>query len=268
MKRFLLPGLLTGLASIGMAAEDTNAAADAQQRGLEIAREADRRGEGFGDMQADLRMVLISKRGDTSERELRMKVLEGDGKSEGDKSLMIFETPRDVRGTALLTWSYKQKDDDQWLYLPALRRVKTIASRNKSGPFMGSEFAYEDMRPQEVEKYSYKYLRNEACGELECFVIERYPVDEYSGYTKQIVWIDTTAYRTWKVEYHDRKKSHLKTLESSGFKEHEGEWWRPAKMSMVNHQTGKGTDLFWDNYQFGVGLTDADFSRNSLKRAR
>ena len=136
-----------------------------EEKGLEIAREADRRGAGFGDFQADMRMVLITGRGDTSERELRVSTLEGTGE-EGDKSLTIFDTPRDVRGTALLTYSYKTRDDDQWLYLPALRRVKTIASRNKSGPFMGSEFSFEDMRGQEVEKYTYKYLRDEACGEL------------------------------------------------------------------------------------------------------
>lgn len=266
MKRYLSGALLITLTQM-VAAEPQAAGTDAEQRGLEIAREADQRGADFGDMQADLRMVLISKRGDTSERELRMQVLEGEG-DQGDKSLILFETPRDVRGTALLTWSYKNKDDDQWLYLPALRRVKTIASRNKSGPFMGSEFAYEDMRPQEVEKYTYKYLRNESCGELECFVIERYPVDEHSGYTKQVAWIDVQEYRTWKVEYYDRKKSHLKTLESSGFEHHQDQWWRPSKMSMVNHQTGKGTDLFWSEYRFGVGLSDADFTRNSLKRAR
>lgn len=268
MKHYLPGILLMVMAGGAMAAEDAAHTTEAEKRGLEIAREADRRGAGFGDMQANLRMVLISKRGETSERELRMQVLEGEG-DEGDKSLVIFETPRDVRGTALLTWSHKNQDDDQWLYLPALRRVKTIASRNKSGPFMGSEFAYEDMRPQEVEKYSYQYLREEPCADgLTCFVIERYPVDEHSGYTKQVAWIDTQEYRTWKVDYYDRKKSHLKTLESSGFEHHQGEWWRPAKMSMTNHQTGKGTDLFWSNYRFNTGLTEADFTRNSLKRAR
>ena len=152
-----------------------------EEKGLEIAREADRRGEGFGDFQANMRMVLITKRGDTSERELRVSTLEASSEEEGDKSLTIFDTPRDVRGTALLTYSYKTRDDDQWLYLPALRRVKTIASRNKSGPFMGSEFSFEDMRGQEVEKYTYKYLRDEPCGELTCFVMERYRRAEHAG---------------------------------------------------------------------------------------
>ncbi|MED5387663.1 MAG: outer membrane lipoprotein-sorting protein [Pseudomonadota bacterium] len=239
-----------------------------EERGLEIAREADRRGEGFGDFQADMRMVLITSRGDTAERALRVKTLEGDGEEEGDKSLTIFDTPRDVRGTALLTYSYKTRDDDQWLYLPALRRVKTIASRNKSGPFMGSEFSFEDMRGQEVEKYTYEYLRDESCGELTCFVMARYPSDENSGYTKQIVWIDQQEYRTWKVEYYDRKQSLLKTLTTHGFQQYQDKFWQPAKMSMVNHQTGKATDLFWSNYRYSTGLSEADFTQNSLKRAR
>jgi hypothetical protein len=270
MKPYLMILPLALTASLPAVAEDSNSGStDAAERGLEIAREADERGSGFEDMQADLRMVLISKRGETSERELRMKVLEGTGDEAGDKSLIVFETPADVRGTALLTWSYKHEDDDQWLYLPALRRVKTIASQNKSGPFMGSEFAYEDMRPQEVEKYTYKYLRQEPCADgLTCFVLERYPVDEHSGYTKQVSWIDTEEYRTWKVDYYDRKKSHLKTLTFSDFTHHDDEWWRAGKMSMENHQTGKGTDLFWNDFQFGAGLNDGDFSRNSLKRAR
>ena len=238
-----------------------------EEKGLEIAREADRRGEGFGDFQADMRMVLITQRGDTSERELRVSTLEGTGE-EGDKSLTIFDTPRDVRGTALLTYSYKTGDDDQWLYLPALRRVKTIASRNKSGPFMGSEFSFEDMRGQEVEKYTYKYLRDEPCSELTCFVMERYPTDENSGYTKQIAWIDQKEYRTWKVEYYDRKESHLKTLTMSDFARYQDKFWQPGKMAMVNHQTGKATDLFWSNYRYDTGLSEADFNQNSLKRAR
>lgn len=238
-----------------------------QNKGLEIAREADSRGEGFGDLEASMRMVLISKRGETSERELRVKTLEGKG-DEGDKGLTIFDTPADVRGTALLTWSYKNKDDDQWLYLPALRRVKTIASKNQSGSFMGSEFAFEDMRSQEVEKYTYKFLKEEPCGELTCFVSERYPTDKYSGYTRQITWLDTKEYRVQKVEYYDRKESLLKTLTMTDYKLYKDKFWRPGKMHMVNHQTGKATELFWTNYTFDAGLKESDFTQNSLMRAR
>jgi len=141
------------------------AAQTAEQRGLEIAVEADRRDTGFHDSQAAMRMILRNKRGDESTREIRVRTLEQ--LDDGDKSLTIFDKPADVRGTNFLTFTHKTGPDDQWLYLPALKRVKRISSRNKSGPFMGSEFAYEDLSSQEIEKYTYKYLRDEACGELQ-----------------------------------------------------------------------------------------------------
>lgn len=261
--RFLHATLLALLTLSGLAQAQTP-----EEKGLEIAREADRRGEGFGDFQAAMRMLLVDKRGNSSERELRVMTLEGKEEGAGDRSLTIFDTPRDVSGTALLTWSYKQKDDDQWLYLPALRRVKTIASKNQSGSFMGSEFAFEDMRAQEVEKYTYKYLRDEACGEQTCFVFERYPTDKYSGYTRQVVYMDQAEYRVQKIEFYDRKKSHLKTLTMSGYQQYKDQFWRPDSMVMVNHQTGKSTELTWSDYRFDTGLSESDFDQNALKRMR
>ncbi len=237
-----------------------------EQKGLAIAEEADRRNIGWQDSTADMTMVLRNKRGDESVRTLRVQSLEM--QDDGDKSLTIFDEPKDVRGTALLTFTHKVDADDQWLYLPALKRVKRIASRNKSGPFMGSEFAFEDLSSQEIEKYSYKYLRDEACGTLTCFVVERFPKDEYSGYTRQIAWIDQTEYRVQKVDYYDRKESLLKTLTASGYTQYLGKFWRPSENLMVNHQTGKSTVLTWDNYKFQNGLSDNDFTKNSLKRAR
>ncbi len=130
-----------------------------KEKGLAIATEADLRNQGFGDSTADMLMTLRNKHGQESTRQIRARTLEV--KDDGDKSLSIFDTPRDVKGTAFLTFSHKRGDDDQWLYLPALKRVKRISSRNKSGSFMGSEFAYEDIASQEIEKYSYKYLRDE-----------------------------------------------------------------------------------------------------------
>ena len=151
----------------------------AEQRGLEIAIEADHRDSGFHDSRASLQMVLRNKQGGESIREIRVRTLEQ--QDDGDKSLTIFDQPADVKGTNFLSFTHKSGPDDQWLYLPALKRVKRISSRNKSGPFMGSEFAYEDLSSQEVEKFTYKYLRDENCESMNCFVIERDPVDKYSG---------------------------------------------------------------------------------------
>ena len=123
-------------------------------RGLEIAVEADKRDTGFGDFTAEMVMELRNKQGDVSTRNIRLKTLEV--KDDGDKSLSIFDQPADVKGTAFLTFSHAIEPDEQWLYLPALKRVKRINSKNKSGPFMGSEFSYEDIASQEIEKYTYK----------------------------------------------------------------------------------------------------------------
>ncbi len=262
----MLKNITKGLVIISALTPFLASAETAEEKGLQIAQASDKRNQGWVDSTADLQMILRNKNGDESIRALRIKSLEGT--EDGDKSLTIFDEPKDVRGTALLTYSHKTDADDQWLYLPALKRVKRIASRNKSGPFMGSEFAFEDFSSQEVEKYTYKYLKDEACGKLTCFVVERFPVDENSGYTKQIAWIDQAEYRLQKVDYYDRKKSLLKTLTASQYTQYLSHFWRPLKNKMVNHQTGKSTDLIWKNYQFKTGLNKKDFTKNSLKRAQ
>jgi len=253
------------LAIFAAQAPSTYAASSAEARGLEIAREADQRDSGFGDQTASLVMELRNKQGDRSIREIRVKTLEVNG--DGDKSMSIFDRPADVKGTAFLTFSHSRKPDDQWLYLPALKRVKRISSKNKSGPFMGSEFAYEDLSSQEIDKYSYKYLRDETINNIDCFVIERVPNYEYSGYTRQEAWINKQHYRPEKVVFYDRKNSLLKTLTYSDYKQYLNKYWRADEMLMVNHQTEKSTLLTWSDYRFKVGLDDGDFNRNSLKRA-
>ena len=241
-------------------------AQSAEQRGLEIAEAAEAYDSGFTDFTANMIMTLRSKSGKTSSRKIRVKTLEIE--NDGDKSLTIFDQPADVKGTAMLTFSHGLEADDQWLYLPALKKVKRINSRNKSGPFMGSTFAFEDLSSQEIEKYSYKFLGEEACGEWQCYVIERKPEYKYSGYTRQVTWLDKEAYRVWKVEFYDRKKALLKTLVTSDFNQYLGHYWRPGKMDMVNHLTGKGTLLEWTDYQFQTGLSDRDFRSQSLKRIK
>ena len=241
-------------------------AQSAEERGLEIAQAAKAFDKGFIDFTANMIMTLKNKSGKTSKRNIRIKTLEVE--ADGDKSLTIFDEPADVKGTAMLTFSHGLEADDQWLYLPALKKVKRISSRNKSGPFMGSAFAFEDLGSQEVEKYSYKFLREEACGEWQCYVIERKPEYKFSGYTSQTAWIDKEGYRLAKVDFYDRKKALLKTLVASDFNQYLGRYWRPGKMEMVNHLTGKSTLLEWTDYQFQTGITDRDFRSQSLKRLK
>jgi hypothetical protein len=111
-------------------------AEDSRQKGLEVARAARAYDKGFTDYTANMIMTLKNKAGDTAKRFIRIRTLEVEG--DGDKSLSIFDEPADVKGTAMLTYAHGLEPDDQWLYLPALKRVKRISSRNKSGPFMGS----------------------------------------------------------------------------------------------------------------------------------
>ena len=237
-----------------------------EEKGLAIAVEADKRDNGWGDQIADMEMVLRNKQGEESRRTLRISTLEVQG--DGDKSLTIFDDPKDVKGTAFLSYTHALVPDDQWLYLPALKRVKRISSANKSGPFVGSEFAYEDLTSQEVEKYSYIWLKDESLDGNNCFVIERIPAYENSGYVRQIVWMDQEIYHPRKVEFYDRKNSLLKTLTMKDYKQYLDQYWRPDSMHMINHQTGKETSLVWNNYKFGNGLTERDFDQNTLKRAR
>lgn len=237
-----------------------------EEKGLAIVQEADRRDTGWVDAKAAMKMILKNKQGEESERSIRLQTLEV--ADDGDKSLSVFDAPKDIKGTAFLSFTHATTPDDQWLYLPALKRVKRIASANKSGPFVGSEFAYEDLSSQEVEKYTYKYLRDEALDGRDTFVVEAYPVYENSGYTRQVVWLDKEMYQPLRIDYFDRKNAELKTVVSSDWKQYLDQYWRPGRMEMTNHQTGKSTILLWDDYEFRTGLTDRDFDRNTLKRTR
>ncbi len=234
--------------------------------GLKIAQDARAREAGFGNFTAQQTMVLRNKHGQESQRQLRVKILEVP--NDGDKSLFVFNEPRDVQGTALLIHAHRESADDQWLYLPALKRVKRINSSNRSGSFMGSEFAYEDLTAEAVEKFTYRYLRDEPCGDLTCAISERIPVDEKSGYSRQVVWRDKDELRVWKVEYYDRKDAHLKTLTLRDYQQYLGRYWRAGEMAMENHLTGKSTVLTWTDFQFQTDLDARDFTRTGLKRAR
>lgn len=238
----------------------------AQEQGFQISQETIKRDTGWIDNTADMLMYLRNNQGQESVREVRIRTLEQ--VADGDKSLTIFDKPRDVKGTAFLSFSHPIKDDDQWLFLPALKRIKRISSHNKSGPFMGSEFAFEDISSFEIEKYTYKYLGEEYMNSLDSYKIEQYPVDKNSGYTRRIVWIDKTEYRIQKIDFYDRKDSLLKSLTYVNYKQYANEYWRADTMSMVNHQNGKSTDLQWSNYRFKTGLQESDFNKNALKRVR
>jgi len=237
----------------------------ADERGLSIAREADRRDQGFVNFTADMKMTLIDS-GSEVVRELKRSTLEVIG--DGDRSLNTFTTPRDVSGTAVLTYAHPTEPDEQWILLPALRRVKRIATNNKSGPFLGSEFSFEDLAAAEVEKYSYKLLREEPLDGDDCFVMELTPQYEHSGYSKLVQWLDKKIYQPRRIDYYDRKGELLKTLSFSEYEQFEGKHWRAKRMEMVNVISKKRTKLEWSNFRFKTPLKEGDFTVTALNRVQ
>ena len=242
------------------------ALADDASRGREIAEKADRLQRGFGDMKAKMIMILKDRRGQETRRELEASTLET--KSGGEKSLVYFNSPRDIRGTALLTHSHPGREDEQWLYLPAVRRTKRISVTGRSSPFMGSEFAYEDLVTAYPSQYDYRFLREEALRGTACFVVERYPKYKGTGYQRQQVWYDQKEYRIVQIEFFDLKNRRLKTLSLGGYKQYLDRFWEPTQARMVNHLTREATELGWRDYRFHTGLSENDFSRHALERAR
>ena len=263
---FVILGILLA-ASIPFAESSTDlVAGSAEEAGLRIATEARERQRGYEGFTANMTMTLRTKQGRESQRIVRIKVIEIDG--DGDRTLFVFDRPADVKGTAFLIHAHKNEPDQQWLYLPALKRVKGISSSNQSGSFMGSEFTYEDLGTTEVEKFSHRYLGDEPCGDLNCYKLERIPTDKESGYTKQLVWLDHEELRTMKVEYFDRRGAHLKTMTVDGYKQYLDRFWRSSLIKMVNHLTNKETDLEWSDYVFGGDLSKRDFTKTALKRVK
>ena len=231
---------------------------------------SDNSDNGFGDSRVEARMVLRNAAGQETSRELSFQTLERADNTVGDKSVVVFHTPADVEGTALLSHARILEPDDQWLYLPALARVRRISSANKSGPFVGSEFAFEDFTAVELNKYEHNYVSSgdvEIGGEtMTVDIVERFPRYENSGYSRQVSYIDQDIYQIRRIEFFDRRGDLLKTLDLADYREYGDGIWRAHVLTMTNRQTGKSTELVYSDYEFGVGLSDNDFVRGVLER--
>ena len=243
---------------------------DSERQGYEIAMRSDNSDNGFGDSRVEARMVLRNAAGQETSRELSFQTLERADNTVGDKSVVVFHTPADVEGTALLSHARILEPDDQWLYLPALARVRRISSANKSGPFVGSEFAFEDFTAVELNKYEHNYVSSgdvEIGGEtMTVDIVERFPRYENSGYSRQVSYIDQDIYQIRRIEFFDRRGDLLKTLNLADYREYGDGIWRAHVLTMTNRQTGKSTELVYSDYEFGVGLSDNDFVRGVLER--
>lgn len=236
----------------------------AAEKGLAIAVETDHRDAGFSDSVAEASMELRDAAGTSTTRRFRMLTLEQ--KTDGDRTLVVFNQPVDLSGTAVLTWSHALTADDQWLYLPALKRTKRIASKNKAAAFIGSDYAFEDLSAWEVKKFTYRFLREENLEGADCFVAENTPAYEDSGYSRQVEWVDKTMYQPRRIDYYDREGALLKSMKFSDYKLYLGKHWRAGLQTMENTKTGKSTRLQWASWRFKTGLTAGDFTADALER--
>lgn len=255
------------LAAIPALAGLAAAGGDPAVFGRQVFEQADLIESGYVDLQVQLSMVLRDARGRESQRGLRIRQLEVP--EDADKVLVVFDTPANIRGTALLSHAHVNADDDQWLFLPAIKRTKKIASRNKSGPFLGSEFSFEDLSPRDVAKYDYAYIREEQIEGQPCWVVDRFPRDKYSGYSRQRVWLDQAHLRIQRIDYVNRRDEVIKRLQVDEYQLYADRYWKPGFMRMENLRNGKSTDLIWRDYAFMQGFeAERDFSVASLRRAR
>ncbi|MBI4824039.1 MAG: outer membrane lipoprotein-sorting protein [Nitrospirae bacterium] len=212
-----------------------------------------------------LSMKLIDKKGNVKEREVvrySMKTA-----STVNKIMMIFNKPSDIKGTGLLTWEQKGRDDDQWLYLPELGKEKRIASGGKKNKFMGTDFAFEDLRPENLSTHEYNLTASETIEGKDCYVIEAIPIgkeEKESGYSKRKFWIRKDIFFTVKVEYYDKKGKHIKTQENKNPKNVSGSVWRSDEIVMEDHEENHKTTLAVQSREVNKGLKEDFFSLRQL----
>jgi len=235
------------------------------QTGREVAEKAHATQRGFVDETVETTMYLINAAGDSVVRLLVNNTIERPNSE--DYSIIQFLNPPDVRGTGLLTYQNPTGDDQQWLYLPELRRVKVISSKNKSGSFMGSEFAYEDISGNTLDRFKYEMIGEEKYNGKDCYVVNRIPTYENSGYTSIKTWYDKESSLMQRNEFIDRKNSLLKVLTFENWKKYSTGTWRADKMTMKNLQTGKTSILIFKNRKHNNGFKESDFTKRNLERS-
>lgn len=255
--------LLAGLSTMALAGRSALAETP-EAKGLRIALESDARDIGFGDYTVEGRMTLKSATGSQTDRVFTMRTLEV--LEDGDKRLIVFQSPPDLKGTVSLTFTHGLEPDDQWIYLPSLRRTKRLSSRDKTGAFMGSEFAFEDIGSWEVKKYDYRWLRDDVIDGNEVHVLENTPAYEFSGYSKLENWMDKTILHSRKIVYFDRNGRPLKELHFYDYKQYAGRHWQPDRIVMTNLQNGNVSTIAWSNYRYGQGIAASDMDPTRLDR--
>lgn len=231
-----------------------------EETGREIMEKVDSRYTG-DDQVTDMTMTLIKSSG--RERVRKVKVWQKDY-GENDKSLMRFLEPADVRGTGFLIWEHKGKDDDQWLYLPAYKKVRRISSKEKEKSFMGTDFSYEDLGSHDLDDYNYTLLRSEIFNDQVCYVVESVPKPgKKKPYKKTISWIRKDIFLVIGVDFYDKKGKFLKRLLATNIEKIDGIW-TVKVMEMENVQKNHTTTLEFENVRYNTGLKNDVFTERNL----
>jgi outer membrane lipoprotein-sorting protein len=216
------------------------------------------------DQTSDLTMTLINKSGDERVRKIKQFT-----KDFGDveKSIMFFTSPADVKNTSFMNWTYDDpdKNDDQWIYLPALKKVKRISSDSKSDYFMGSDFTYDDLGDRKLDDDTHKLLREETIDGVDYYVVESIPKDEDYMYSKTITWIRKDNFIGLKKEFYDEDGELLKTLKIKSFKEISG-FLVITHSEMENIQKNHRTSMKLDNIKINTGIPSSKFSERMMMR--
>jgi hypothetical protein len=236
----------------------------------EIMQAVDDRDDGDNRV-ADMKMVLIDKNGDTRTRTIRSYDKD---KGEDKQRIMFFLSPADVKDTAFLTYDYDayEKDDDQWLYLPALRKTKRIASSDKSGSFMGSDFNYADMTRKNLDAYDFKILKEGEVRGAKVWLIEALPKTreeiEETGYKKSVAFVRQDNFVVVRAVHWVNEGNKLKYQDVSGLEKIDGIW-TITEMSMTTKKgktTLHKTELYFDNIKYNQDLSEQMFSVRRLEK--
>ena len=231
--------------------------------GMEIIQKVYDRPTG-NDQDGELTMTLINKRGDERVRIIK-QFIKDFGKEE--KKIMFFVKPADVKNTSFMSWSYDEqgKDDDQWIYLPALKKVKRISSDSKNDYFMGSDFTYDDLGDRHPTSDNHKILREEKLDGEDCYVVESISKNEDYMYSRTITWIIKDKWIGLKKEFYDEDEDLLKTLNVKNFEKIK-EYWIITHSVMHNVQKNHTTDMQLKNLKIDTGISSKKFSERMMKR--
>lgn len=260
MLKSLLPIFFSLLFSV------TQYSAASESRGRDIAIAVDTYNRGYGDFEVRMQMQLFDRKGKLRvSRKVLQRVLEVEVGDITRKSIVVFEEPPADRGVGLLSVIRKVNDNEQFLYLPSIRRTKRIVSRSRAGAFAGSELSYEDLDPDDVLQFEYVYLGTREYAGQACELIERVPKNKNSGYAKQHVCYSMSAFQPLRIESFDRKDELLKVHEYAGYRVFLDKYYRPTTLSVTNVQTKKRTTLVFDEYSHRVGFQDSNFRKEQLE---